>query len=230
MLDCMEPTEEYTKLIIDSFGELGLDLNDLKAILITHGHGDHYGTANYFRDNYGCKVYMSKTDYEYARNDTSGPMGALTWEIKDFLEDGDVFELGSLKLYVFSTPGHTPGCLSFVFNVTDEGRPHMAALWGGTGIPRSAQMRMEYLKSTIYFAKQTEALGVDVEIATHPFVDAGLQRLEVLRSMPDGVPNPFVLGKEGYKYYEQMFQDICIEALTKDAVKLDELDPPKIRR
>lgn len=53
MIDCMEPKEEHKQTIIKGFEDLGLDFHDLKKIVITHGHGDHYSTANWFRDNYG---------------------------------------------------------------------------------------------------------------------------------------------------------------------------------
>lgn len=40
-----------------------------------------------------------------------------------------------------------------------------------------------------------------------PPFDMGLQRLELVRNIVDGVPNPFILGTEGYRYYEQQFYD-----------------------
>ena len=229
LLDCMEPLEEHKQVILEGLADLGLRPEDLKAILVTHGHGDHYGTADWFREQYGCKIYMSKVDYEYAQHDTKSRMGALQWEIYDFLEDGDCFQLGDAKIWCYSTPGHTPGGLSFIFPVTDEGRPHMVAMWGGTGIPYHMSDKIAYLKSTLYFAEATEEKGCDVEISTHPFVDKGTERLAMVRTITDGIPNPFVLGKENYKYYEASFTEMCLKALEKQAEEADKLLPPPVR-
>ena len=226
LLDCMEPLEEHRDMIIKCIADLGLELQDLKAILITHGHGDHYGKADWFREQTGCKVYMSHVDYEVAQHDTRNRTGVLKWEIRDFIEDGDTFRLGDTWVKAFSTPGHTPGCLSFIFPVTDEGRPHMVAMWGGTGVPYKTSDKVKYLRSTLYFAEMTEKYGCDAEIATHPFVDRGTDRLAVLRNICDGVPNPFVLGKEGYKQYERMFTDLCLDQMEKQSEIIDPLLPP----
>ena len=226
LLDCMEPIDEHRDMIVKGFADLGLDLHDLKAILITHGHGDHYGRADWFRENYGCTVWMSETDYHFAQHDTRNRTGVLKWEIRDYLTDGGVFRLGDTEVHTFSTPGHTPGCMSFVFPVTDEGRPHMVAMWGGTGIPWSMSDKVAYLRSTLYFADITERFGCDAEIATHPFVDRGTERLSIVRNICDGVPNPFVLGKENYKYYEKLFTDMCLADMAGQAKTIDPLLPP----
>lgn len=226
MLDCMEPVEEHRAMIVKGFANLGLDPHDLKAILITHGHGDHYGRADWFREQYGCKVYMSRTDYEFAQHDTRNRTGVLKWEVRDFLEGGDVFRLGETEIHCYATPGHTPGCLSFIFPVTDEGRPHMVAMWGGTGIPWKYSDKVDYLRSSLYFAHVTEEMGCDAEVSTHPFVDKGTERLSIVRSICNGVANPFVLGKENYKYYERMFTDMCLDAMADQAKVVDPMLPP----
>lgn len=230
LLDCMEPLEEHRDIILQGLADLGLDPHNLKAILITHGHGDHYGTADWFREQYGCTIYMSKVDYAFAQQDTRNRTGVLKWEIHDFLEDGQVFRLGEAEVHIFSTPGHTPGCMSFVIPVTDQGRPHMAALWGGTGVPWTMADKLIYLRSCLSFAQVTEKLGCDAEISTHPFIDKGTQRLDLVRDICDGVPNPFVLGRENYKYYESSFTDLCLAALEKQAKEADALLPPQPSR
>ena len=69
-------------------------------------------------------------------------------------------------------------------------------------------------------------MGCDAEIATHPFVDKGTQRLDLVRNICNGVANPFVLGKENYKYYERMFTDMCLDAMAEQAAQADPLLPP----
>ena len=88
LLDNMEPYQEHHDLIVKGISDLGLDIKDLKAILVTHGHGDHYGTADKFRQETGCKIYMSEVDYRFAQQDKRNRTGVLPWEVYDFLEIG----------------------------------------------------------------------------------------------------------------------------------------------
>ncbi len=102
-------------------------------------------------------------------------------------------------------------------------------MWGGTGIPYSEKARIQYLRSCASFAKVTEEMGVDAEICTHPFVDKSIERLALIRDIPDGVPNPFVLGTAGYKQYEKMFTEMCLDRMAERAGRIDQLLPPDPR-
>lgn len=230
LLDSMCPRKEDLDTILKGIADLGHELSELKAILITHGHGDHYGCADELRKLCGCTVYMSSVDTEYAKTNPDSPTGPLTWDPDEFIEDGDVFELGGQKVYAFATPGHTVGCLSYIIPVTDCGKPHLTALWGGTGVVmQNLSAKVQYLQSCVYFGEITEAMGVDSAIATHPFVDQSIRKLEIVREIVDGVPNPFVLGKEGYKQYENMFRDLCLNSMVAHAAEADAVLPPRKR-
>ena len=120
--------------------------------------------------------------------------------------------------------------MSFVIPVTDEGRPHLVALWGGTGVPWTMSDKVDYLESCIRFADITAKLGVDAEISNHPFVDGLIGKLDIIRTITDGIPNPFVIGTDGYKYYERMFANLCLAKMHEQAAEADKLLPPQPAR
>lgn len=216
LLDSLFNGERYEQILEQGLADLGYSGSDVKAILVTHGHTDHYGCAGYMQEKYGSKVYMSARDEDFAkdRNEFS-PFGWMEFDADGHVEGGDVFALGDTSIQVASTPGHTPGCLSFVAPVYDEGRKHMAALWGGTGLPRTLEEKKTYRDSARAFSHVCDDLGVDVEIATHPFVDNSVERFEVVRNIFNGVANPFVIGREACRRYENMFLDWCLDAIRQ---------------
>jgi glyoxylase-like metal-dependent hydrolase (beta-lactamase superfamily II) len=85
----------------------------VRAILLTHAHNDHIGAAREVSDTVGAPIYLNPEDlmlweqvYPDARPDHE-------------LHDGDVFEVGGVKLKAIHTPGHSPG--STCFHLESEG-------------------------------------------------------------------------------------------------------------
>lgn len=218
MIDCMEDDPRYVDIIMQGYEDLGLDISQLKYILITHGHGDHYGRAKDLRDRYGCKIYMSKIDSDYARDPATprpGMFGPMDFEPDGYLGDMDVFSFGGYDILSVFTPGHSPGTLSFIFGVTDCGVHHTVAMWGGTGLPRSREWLEVYKNSCEYFEDVCFKWNVDVVISAHPCNGNIKERINVIQNIYNGTPNPFVIGKEGAANYQRYFKEQCIMALKK---------------
>lgn len=106
--------------IIDPGAEPGkikdvLSKNELKPqfIINTHGHGDHIAANGYF----GVPVYIHRLDGEFLTNSELNLSLLIGFPIKSpkadrLLEDNDEIVLGSKKLKIVHTPGHTPGSIS----------------------------------------------------------------------------------------------------------------------
>ena len=191
--------------------EIGADPAALKVILITHGHMDHFGNAGYFREKYGTKVYMSEIDAAWSRDPASLPPDAplielRKFEIDGFVKDREIFRSGNMWFDCVLTPGHTPGCVSFIFPVWDEGRAHVAALWGGTGpVKGDREALKKHIQSSYKFTEAFMSYGADVAVSTHPFVDNASEKLAMCRRLADGVPNPFVMTPDALCRFQAMY-------------------------
>lgn len=202
---------DSAKMIVKDMKELGLDPTQLKYILISHGHGDHYGGANYLRNKYHAKVAMSKVDFDFMHSLNKGPNGPRSPKtpVDLFVKDGDVITLGNESVKILSTPGHTPGGISFIFPVTNDGQKHTAILWGGTGIPHDMKSKLAYQKSVTHFEKEARKANADIELTAHLFIGDNFEKLDKVRDRKKGENNPFILSQDGMnKYFKELHKSI----------------------
>lgn len=92
---------------------------DLQYILLTHGHFDHIGGVRDIKKEYGCKVVISSVDAPMLSSGKASLAAFCGAEQNDTepditVQDGDDIELGTLKIKVLSTPGHTSGSVCYV--------------------------------------------------------------------------------------------------------------------
>lgn len=209
LIDALNNAKDAEETIVPDLQKLGLDPAQIKYVVITHAHGDHYGGATYLKQKYGARIMMSQADWDVLARPpapapgrpASAPNFAPPPEKDLVATDGQLLTLGDTQLTLVVTPGHTPGTLSVIIPVKDKGVPHMAALWGGTGIPAAKEGREQYLASIDKFATYTKPLKVDAEISNHGFVDDSINRMKALREAAPGTPNPFVIGEQRYARY-----------------------------
>ena len=125
--------------VISNMEKMGLSVRDIRYVLLTHGHIDHAGAARKIREISGAKIAIGAADREYV-NGENDLTYAREYEMEfDFFEpdillsDGDVITLGNTTIRAVATPGHTPGAMSYFFDVTDGKESYTAALHGGMG-------------------------------------------------------------------------------------------------
>lgn len=127
--------------VIDSVYKLGLDLHNVKYILLTHGHIDHMGAAKALKELTGAKIAIGEKDREYANGSLDlsyakelGMEFSENFDPDILLSDGDKICLGATTVRAIATPGHTPGAMSYLFDVSDGVDTYTAGLHGGMGI------------------------------------------------------------------------------------------------
>ena len=121
--------------VADGLKKLGLDPSTIKYAIISHGHGDHVGGARFLQDQYGTHIVMGAPDWDLVAKTGPGSLAASGAPVpkKDMTAtDGMKVTLGGETVTLYSTPGHTLGTFSSIFPVTDAGKPHVVAYWGGT--------------------------------------------------------------------------------------------------
>lgn len=94
----IDPVVNQTPLYLGMIAELGLRL---EWVLETHLHADHFTAADSLRE------------WTHARIAVGVHSGIRTAD--HLLDDGDEIICGDLHLRVLATPGHTPGCISFLW-------------------------------------------------------------------------------------------------------------------
>jgi metallo-beta-lactamase class B len=198
LLDALNSGKEAARLIEEGLRRLGLDSARIKYIIVTHGHGDHYGGAAYLAARYAARVVMSDADWTMTetRLDFETPLWDPPPKRDISAKDGDTVSLGGTTVTLVLTPGHTMGTISPVFDVTWNGQPHRVVEWGGTGFNfgNDRQRLDAYVASTERMREMVARQNVDVMISNHPGIDLATSKLDRLRKEPHAA-NPFVQGK-----------------------------------
>jgi len=105
---------------------LAVEQTDLEvgSIIVTHAHIDHVGAVAALADEYACPVLMhAESEPMLKQLPTQAMMMGLKFgkvpAVDRHISDGEVLEVGKLRLRSLYTPGHAPGHLAFY--IEDEG-------------------------------------------------------------------------------------------------------------
>ena len=203
-------------VLVPGLQALGLHPADVTAILLGHGHSDHYGGAVYFHDTYGTRIGTTDADWQTIESDTR--TDAAIKPARDLvITDGEALTFGDTVITPVAVPGHTPGALAFIFDVTDNGTRHTAGMFGGTVLAAGyvpTPGLEQYVTSIGAWLEVAQAHGVDVEIQNHPIFDDTPGRLAALATRAPGQAHPYVMGAERY----QRFWRIVSECMQSEIV------------
>ncbi len=191
---------------------LGLDPADIKYVVISHAHNDHFGGARYLQEKYGAIVVMMEADWSHIHTwPQLGP--PAPYPLHDMaVRDGSTLTLGGTTVRFVATPGHTPGTLSPIFPVQDGEETHHVGYWGASAVSFLEPVGIaQYMASADYFMRIDPR--VDVALTNHPGIDASLLRVQALARREAGDAHPFVIGNDGFRQWMQAIHDCAGEVL-----------------
>lgn len=213
LIDTTYPTT--ASILIDSIWRAGFDPKNIRYILHTHGHFDHFGATALLASISGAKTFLGEADAKMFRN---RPELALIGDCKyAYLEpfvpdvqlrDGDCIELGNTVIRAVSTPGHTDGVMSFFFDINCGERNLTAGLFGGAGLNTLCRTFLDKYGGEERREKFLESLAkvkgekVDITLGNHTNQNHTLEKREKQLQNPQG-ENPFVDPSEWKRFLEQ---------------------------
>jgi metallo-beta-lactamase class B len=105
---------ETADLVLNSIRKIGFDPANIKYILISHGHADHFaGVGRIKQVAVNARVGTSATDWALIESQQGRPESGLPLTRDLVINDGDVIKLGDTALKIYVTPGHSAGALAF---------------------------------------------------------------------------------------------------------------------
>lgn len=129
----------HVDTLIENIRRTGVDFDDIRYVLMTHGHFDHVGGAA------RLKVLMPNARFVMSQrgwDETDADVAMWRGTPKEYerlpndivLADGYAIELGDNRFTLIETPGHTWGTASYLYDVFDSGARHRAITVGGLGL------------------------------------------------------------------------------------------------
>jgi hydroxyacylglutathione hydrolase len=151
------------------------------AILLTHGHFDHFGAVDELVKTYVCPVFLSEADEELledSMNAMSGKMITVKSPLT-YLHEG-ILKLGATTLHIWEAPGHTKGSVLieieghlFSGDVLFQGSVGRTDLNGGSEreMKRSLARIKTMDRTLIVHPGHGDETTIELELKTNPFLN-----------------------------------------------------------
>jgi metallo-beta-lactamase class B len=209
--------------IIDGVKTLGLDPRQIKYVVISHAHGDHDQGAAELQKQFGAKVVMGAADWEATLQRPATAAGGVPARDVTVGRDGMKLTLGDTTIDIVSTPGHTPGTLSYIFPVKDQGHTFMVAYSGGTltgAFGTNGARWDEYIESQKRIAKAAADAGATVLLSNHSEYDNAYTKARLISARREvGENHPFVVGANDVQRYFTVMTECAMASKLRAGAK-----------
>ena len=198
--------------IFGGLRKLGLDRNKVKYVILSHAHADHDGGARLLQQEIpGVHLIYGAEDWDAIDKATNHAGGKPKRDIVG--KDGMKVSVGDASVQILTMPGHTPGTLSYLFEVRDHGKPLRVVYVGGTAIPFNANAAYydAYIASSIKVGRAAAEYGATALLSNHSEFDDAFFKAHTAASRQAGEANPFDVGADGVARYFTVVH-YCAEA------------------
>ena len=188
-VDSSNSAAEFSTFNYPAMQSLGLSASfPLKAIFLTHGHGDHDGGAKWALDNLGARSYIGSAD---SAGKAYNPILIDSTNLSM-----RTMSIGGKTFWVLPTPGHTPGSTSAVLEVTDHGQTKRVLINGGQSMTNSIPEVAQYLDSIERVYAMASVLRVDGVMTPHIYWDGEGEKLDQINATGRTNPSQNIYGHE----------------------------------
>jgi len=170
--------EDSVPLIRRNVESLGFRFEDIKILLQMQAHWDHTAALAEIKQITGAQMWATEDDAPvledggFSDPHFGGRVSFKPVKVDKIINDGEVIELGTTKLTVIDTPGHTAGSSSYSMSVRESGREYSVVIANMGTINQGKKLVVDptYPGVAEDFAKTFErqkAMQVDVWVAAH---------------------------------------------------------------
>jgi len=170
--------EDSVEMISENIRAVGFRLKDVKILLSQQSHWDHTAGLAEIKATTGALMLATPRDAQiledggYSDPHFGGQVSFKPIEVDGIVGDGEVIELGDLRLTVHEHPGHTEGSSSYSMSVRENGRDYQVVIanMGTINAGKKLLQGPTYPGVADDFAstyRRQKAMPVDVWVAAH---------------------------------------------------------------
>ena len=191
-------------LIDENIRKLGFKTEDVKLIVVSHGHFDHSGGVASMQRHSGAVVAASESTAAALRrgeNTADDPQFGFGKTFNGFppvsdvkvIRDREVLTIGKIAITVHLIPGHAPGSTAYTWRSCDSGRCVNVVYADSLTSPSAPGFK--YGRRLVEFRRSIETVGAlpcDIVLSPHPSFTQVDEKLKRRAELKGNGPDPFI--------------------------------------